>query len=93
MDILYGAIAIIASMVISKYFNKPSEPRLRIFIKAAASEFILISALGWVFYGFSLGFFANEPSLQTAALRIFGFAGFLAVITGFKASNRLLEER
>ena len=89
MNFVYGAIAVILSLVVSKIFVKKGASSGRVLGFTFLLEYIVISSLGFIFYYFNIGFFAVDMPLSDALLRIFGFSVFLGVIVASKALNGL----
>lgn len=91
MNIIYGAIALVLSFVIAKFFSQKSTQKHVVFISAFVCEFVVIALLGGIFYSLKLGFYADLASTKDVLVRIFGFAVFLALLVGFKAVNTMPE--
>ena len=88
MNIVYGAIAVIFSFVVAKYFYNFKGSKAKIFVCAFVVEFLAILVLGGIFYFFGWGFFSGPLSPEDIALKVFGLAMFLAVSVGLKAVNQ-----
>ncbi len=87
MNIVYGAIAIVISLYVSKVFVKQGVSPTQIFLKTFAFETLLVLILGYAFYFAKLGFFSYPMGQVDAAIRIIGFALFLALLVAMKALN------
>lgn len=89
MNILYGILALVLSLAVSHHVSKKAGPKKMLFAWALVLEFLAISVLGAVFYFLKLGFFGdNILDAKEIVFRIFGFAGFLAVLVAMKVVNQ-----
>ena len=88
MNLVYGALALVVSFLVSDTFANSKYSTTKCLIYAAAVEFFAILALGAVFYFFKWGFFADAISTQDLLIKVFGFAVFLAILTGMRAWNK-----
>lgn len=95
MNLVYGAFAVVISLLISDKFSKSQFTGTKCLIFAAVAEFIAIVVLGAVFYFFKWGFFADALSTKDLLIKVFGLAIFLAILVGMRAlnkSNQRLEQ-
>lgn len=88
MNLVYGAVALLASLLISNKIASYKLSKLSLFAYAFALEFVVILVLGLVFYFFGWGFFSGPLSNKEIALKVVGFAAFLALLVGMRAVNQ-----
>jgi len=88
MNILYGALAIVASLLISDYFAKSKLGSEKLFVLTFVCQFVFMLVLGLVFYAFSWGFIADLNTVEDFAKRVGGLSAFLGVLVGMRALNK-----
>jgi len=88
MNILYGSLAIIASLVISNYFAQSKKESPTAFMSSFTTQFAFVVVLGWIFFVLDWGFLADLSSLSEFVKRVGGLGAFLGVLVGMRALNK-----